>query len=82
MDKEKKKGYLRNRPDFTSVMTYHRFCKIKAMVPLMMEGKDNGEDDWWKVRNFVDNFNKTRSDLLSISKILVLEESMSGFWPR
>ena len=63
-------------------MTYHRFCVIKAMVPLMMEGKDNGEDDWWKVRNFVDNFNKTRSDLLSISKILVLDKSMSGFWPR
>ena len=48
----------------------------------MMEGVDDGDDAWWKVRGMLNNFNSTREKLLYVSKIHVLDESMSGFWPR
>lgn len=78
----KKKGRLRKAPDFSTVMSHHRFCEIKAMVPLMMEGENDGNDDWWKVRGFVDGLNRSRRNKLFISKIHVMDECMSGFWPR
>ena len=78
---KKMKGRLRSKPDFSYVMSHTRWTEIKALVPLMMEG-EKGDDPWWKVRGFVDGFNKTRQEKLSISKIIALDESMSGFWPR
>ena len=73
---------MRCAPDFSSVMSHTRFCEIKLMVPLMMEGKNDGKDAWWRVRGMLDEFNRTREKLLYVSKIHVLDESMSGFWPR
>ena len=76
------KHTLRKTPDFSVVMSHNRFCEIKAIAPLMMEGKDDGTDDWWKFRGFIDGFNQNRRERLFISKVVVLDESMSGFWPR
>ena len=63
-------------------MSYNRFSEIKLLIPLMMEGENTGKDDWWKVRGMLDDFNMTRKHLLNISKVAVLDERMSGFWPR
>ena len=78
----RRKGKLRAAPDFSAVMSHGRFCQLKAMVPLMMEGANDGTDDWWKARGFVDGQNKCRRDKLFISRIHVMDECMSGFWPR
>ena len=63
-------------------MNHNRFGEIKVMVPLMMEDGNNDEYAWWKVRGMLNKFNKTREDLLLVSKIHVLDKSMSDFWPR
>ena len=71
-------------PDFGRWMSYHRFNEIKALVPLMMvadTGIDDG-DPWWRHRNFVNEFNKTRQDVMLISRVRVLDETMSALRPR
>ena len=47
-------GRLRAAPEFSTVMSHNRFAEIKAMVPLMMEGEEKENDNWWKARGFVD----------------------------
>ena len=39
-------------------------------------------DDWWKVRDFVDSFNKTRVDELYTGIVMVLDKLMSAMVPR
>ena len=43
---------------------------------------DIPKDDWWRVRGFVDSYNKNRAKILYSSLIMVLDESMSAFRPR
>ena len=38
--------------------------------------------EWWKVRGFVDGFNKRRAEELNTSIVYVLDESMSSMIPR
>ena len=44
-------------------------------------GSDDG-DPWWRHRNFVNEFNKTRQDVMLISRMRVLDETMSALRPR
>lgn len=49
----------------------------------MMENDSvRAKDDWWKVRTFIDRFNKTRVDALNTSILYTLDESMSAMVPR
>ena len=71
-------------PDYGRFMNYTRFNEIKNLVPLMMiaPGGDDGTDPWWKHRGFIDGLNKKRQDLLLVSRIRVLDETMSALRPR
>ena len=82
LSNKKNRNKLKIMLDFSPIMTHHHWCKIKAIVPIIMEGTDRENDAWWKVRGFVDGFNKTCQYKLFISKIAVLDKSMPGFWPR
>ena len=76
---KKKQGELQSAPDFSHIMSFHRWCEIKALIPLMMEGEDTCNDPWWKFRGFVDGFNFTWKEKLVLSKMHVLDESMLEF---
>ena len=71
-------------PDFGRWMNFTRFNEIKNLAPLMMvaESGSEGDDPWWRHRGFVDGFNKTRQDILMVSRIRVLDETMSALRPR
>ena len=49
------------------------------MVPLIMEGTDDDNNVWWKVRGMLEGFNKTQEELMFVSKSHALDESISGF---
>ena len=48
------------------------------------EGYDvlKDKDDWWKVRGFVNGFERNHKQILHSSLIMVLDESMSPYRPR
>ena len=43
--RKKKKSYLQNAPDFSSLMSFNYFCEIKLLVLLIMEGENTGKDN-------------------------------------
>ena len=59
-------------------------------IPAMMHSVQEKErydalkdkDDWWRVRGFVNGFNRKRKQILCSSLIMVLDESMSPYRPR
>ena len=72
---------LSKHTDFSKYMSYTRFFEIKYHIPSMIhnvqekEGYDvlKGKDDWWRVRGFVNGFNRKR---------MVSDESMSPYRPK
>ena len=74
---------LSSSTDYSEYMNRTRFFEIKSVIHFMMEDKSvKHVDDWWKVRNFVDGFNKRRVDELYTGIVMVLDESMSAMVPR
>ena len=74
---------LSTHTDYSRFMNCTCFHKIKAVIHFMMEDKSvQTDDDWWKVRGFVDGFNKRRVEELNTSVAYVLDESMSSMIPR
>ena len=69
--------------DYLKYMNRTRFQELKALVPFMMEDEAaQSVDEWWKVRGFVDGFNKRRAEELNTSIVYVLDKSMSSMIPR
>ena len=74
---------LSSSTDYSEYMNRTRFFEIKSVIHFMMEDESvKHVDDWWKVRNFVDGFNKRRVDELYTGIVMVLDESMSAMVPR
>ena len=74
---------LSSSTDYSEYMNRTRFFEIKSVIHFMMEDESvKHVDDWWKVRSFVDGFNKRRVDELYTGIVMVLDESMSAMVPR
>ena len=73
---------LSKTPDFSVFMQWWRFQQMKKMMEFMMLEGDEKDDDWYKVRGFINGLNSKRLKVLLTSAIHVLDESMSSFWPR
>ena len=74
---------LSTHTDYRNYMNRTRFFEIKSVVPFMMEDESAKDiDDWWKVKDFVDGFNKRRMDELYTGVVMVLDKSMSAMVPR
>ena len=70
--------------DSDKYMKQWRLKEIKQYIFQVMEDatlKDN-DDDWWRFKQRVVDFNQTRKRLLYSSRILVFDESMSAYMPR
>ncbi len=48
----------------------------------MADEDRDGEDSWWRVSSFVDDFNESRMKLISSSSWKCLDESIFAFRPR
>ena len=73
---------LSKTPDFSVFMQWWRFQQMKKMMEFMMSEGDEKDDDWYKVRGFINGLNSKQLKVLLTSAIHVLDESMSSFWPR
>ncbi len=71
------------QPLISKYMSSWQFKEIRAFVSYLMctpEHKDL--DPWWRVTNFVDEFNRKRFQHVAAGDWKVLDESMFSFRPR
>ena len=82
-NRKRRKGLLLE-VDFGNYMKDWRFKQIKYYISHIMEDIDlkTNEDDWWRFKKRVQNFNNNRKENIYASHIRVLDESMSAFVPR
>ena len=64
-------------------MKEYRFKEIKTLFPMLFWNKEaRSSDPWWKFRTAVDEFNRTRKEMINVSSCMVMDESMSSIIPR
>ena len=81
---KKKRKRFAMQTDFGKYMKVWRFKEIKFYIPKIMQDAKLKEkkDDWWRFKNRIHEFNKSRRDKLFCLHIMVFDESMSAFIPR
>ena len=81
--KQKMRGIMKGI-DFGQWMKAWRFCQIKALIPMIMESESLNalNNDWWKLKQRIIDFNSNRKKKLYASYALVFDESMSSYVPR
>ena len=83
-EKPKRRRGISKSVNFGKWMKAWRFRQLKLFIPRLMECKElEGEnDDWWKFKKRVHDFNTNRKNNIYASHALVFDESMSAYVPR
>ena len=81
--KQKMRGIMKGI-DFDKWMKTWRFHQIKSLIPTIMELEvlNAQNEDWWKLKQCIIDFNGNRKEKLYSSYALVFDESMSSYVPR
>jgi Transposase IS4 len=80
---EKPKSIFVHIPDFSQVMSRNRYESIKGLMKWAFADREKeGVDDWWRIRTGVDEYNKSRREVVNTSGKLVVDESMCPWQPR
>jgi hypothetical protein len=79
----KERSLFKQYPEFSRIMTRHRFEELKKhCTAICMDDDSAATDPWYKFRRFVEAFNENRRRTVITSKSIVIDESMSAFRPR
>jgi len=70
-------------PQFEKLMPFYRWKEFRRFFPCIFEDASRKDSDpWWQFSSAVDDFNSIRRDLLSSSRWISIDETMSAWQPR
>ena len=74
---------LAPKVDFGKYMKEWRFKQLKLLLPKTMEDDTKKEvDNWWRMRKMMDKYTEKTKNVLYVSSLIVLDETMSALVPR